>query len=194
VPGEFFGNFSGDDLFAAASRNPLCRLKWVGIALVEVVVGQFIGFTSGCYWFYSTGELTSEGWNKYIGGIDTACKMAPRITTALVISYQSGSPNSQQRVLVKEVCEANIEALKKLSGHAFVSDSGLVRGALTAVNWIFRKPFPEKVFSAPPGAFVWLESVAPEFNAEMVWREIVKVVPARDLWPNVELPGVRRVA
>lgn len=45
------------------------------------------------------------------------------------------------------------------AGTALVFDSAIIRGAITAVNWLFSPPYPQKTFSTVEEARAWCEEL-----------------------------------
>ncbi len=71
-----------------------------------------------------------------------------------------GQPTSRQRRLAKDML-AELD-LTKISRQALVTDSALVRGALTAISWLASLPYPIKPFkpSEVEHAIAWLCAVS----------------------------------
>jgi hypothetical protein len=71
---------------------------------------------------------------------------------------QAVRPNATQRKLAATRQKDDAERTRRcLRGIAVVVTNPLLAGALTAINWIFPPPFPQKTFSSIEGADEWLE-------------------------------------
>jgi hypothetical protein len=146
----------------------------------------WVGDTNGCLWFYFNGELTQDDWDRYMDHLElhTRPEVEP-IETTMIISYRSGSPTPPMRRRVAEFMRNNKQLIAHLRGNAMVTESALSRSSLIALNWLFKKPFPERVFSRPIPALRWLSEISVLACGEEIWGEIARVVPGEVLWPGV---------
>ena len=65
-------------------------------------------------------------------------------------------PTPKQRAFAAEQQKRDAEATRRLlRGVALVTASPLISGVLTAVNWIFAAPYPQKTFSTLDAAETW---------------------------------------
>jgi len=68
-------------------------------------------------------------------------------------------PTPKQRAFAAEHQKRDAEPTRRLlKGVALVTASPLIAGVLTAVNWIFPAPYPQKTFSTLTAAEAWAES------------------------------------
>jgi hypothetical protein len=140
--------------------------------------------TDGAFaWFYLHGTVTDADWNQYLETIEHG--MAENTTTvSLTIAYQATLPTPIQRRRLADLVSR--EAMRQdlsLKALAFATDSSLARGALTAINWLVKKPFPEKVFGNPVKAIEWLATITPGLNARAAWARIGSRLPEAQRWP-----------
>jgi hypothetical protein len=65
-------------------------------------------------------------------------------------------PTPRQRAFAAEQQKRDAEPTRRLlKGVALVTASPLISGVLTAVNWIFPAPYPQKTFSMLSAAEAW---------------------------------------
>jgi hypothetical protein len=65
-------------------------------------------------------------------------------------------PTPKQRAFAAEHQKKDAEPTRRLlKGVALVTASPLIAGVLTAVNWIFPAPYPQKTFSTLSAAEAW---------------------------------------
>jgi hypothetical protein len=144
------------------------------------------GHTTGCLWFYFHGDLTEADWDAYMEHLELHTRLEGALTeTSMIISYRSGSPTPTMRRRVADFMRDRQAVLAHLKGNAMVADSAVARGTLIAVNWLFKKPFDERVFPEPRAALRWVEEISEVARADEIWREIARAVPAGALWPDV---------
>jgi len=66
-------------------------------------------------------------------------------------------PTPKQRAFAAERQKRDAEPTRRLlKGVALVTSSPLIAGVLTAVNWIFPAPYPQKTFSTLTAAEKWV--------------------------------------
>ena len=53
-----------------------------------------------------------------------------------------------------------------------VTDSLVLSGVLTAVGWLTKKPYVERIFLSPTSAVGWLAEQCTGLSAETLWEEI----------------------
>lgn len=78
---------------------------------------------------------------------------------AVINDVRSGAaPNALQRKQVADMYKAHPDLVKRnWLGTAFVTDSPIARGALTAVTWLIPQPHPVKVFSKYAEGEAWAQ-------------------------------------
>lgn len=139
------------------------------------------GSNDACWWHYTCGAVDEQGWDEYLVHIRNFAVATSHAGLLLTIAYRSPGPNAEQRkklaALLNEYDSKHI-----VKAHAFVTDSMVARGALTALGWLTPRPFPERVFKNPPAALAWLHSVEPRCDPDEPWQEITAAVPAEALW------------
>jgi hypothetical protein len=82
--------------------------------------------------------------------------------------------------------EKNHDGLKRLDRFALVIDSTVHRHAITALSWIVKKPFEERIFNSPLSAIKWLTEKHPALDPEAVRASMASQVPRHSLWPSLQ--------
>ena len=132
-------------------------------------MGLVTGFVEPVMWasllVHSTDDEVEAYIDQFIQGIHWAQANDTQFV-ALVLFHRSTGPNSVQRKRMAEgIREYNDDLAKRLIGVSYAFDSAVLRGAVTAISWIVREPFKEKVFSRPRDAAkhlrLWLPSIDP---------------------------------
>jgi len=141
------------------------------------------GYTGGCIWSYFNGGLGQPDWDAYVDHLASfAGEVHAEAETVLVVAYQSESPNAAMRQQVAQFMRQHQEKLALLKGHAMATDSAMSRGALIALNWIFKKPFPERVFPGVSAGLAWLDEISERFDPVAMWVELNRVLPEEAIW------------
>ena len=99
----------------------------------------------------------------------------------ITIVCQADTPTAAQRKQLADFMKTHAKDMDAITGSAMVLDSALARGALTALNWLFRKPFPEKVFSSADPALEWLREKDSEIDSAALWAGLKAAVPDGEL-------------
>ena len=72
--------------------------------------------------------------------------------------------------------------LRSLLGFALVMDSPLHVLALKAINWVVKKPFPEKVCGSPITAARWLRAQGATLEERLLLESLRDSVPPEHMW------------
>ena len=100
-----------------------------------------------------TGEPTRDEFRAYLERLSQLLKRPGYRALVLESSYRA---NAIQRQLQAEWIKQNLETVKlKTAGMAFVIQSTLVRGALTAIFWIQPLPVPYVIVATREQAEAW---------------------------------------
>lgn len=145
-------------------------------------MSMWIGRAGNCWWNYAAGTLTEEEWCLYVDQIRELLTKHDGQGVLLSISNNSSAPSGQMRAQLAEVTKQNAAAFTHVGAHALTCTSTMVRGVLTAMNWLFKHPFPEQVFDKPSAALSWLAFQSPEFDRMATWTSVVRAVPPASLW------------
>lgn len=95
----------------------------------------------------------------------------------LDITHDVPMPTAVQRKRITEII-GGASRTDRLAGHALVVNSPVGRGALTAINWVVRPRFDEKIFGDPKDAVAWLAERNPALDAQALLGELARAVPA----------------
>jgi hypothetical protein len=131
------------------------------------------------YWNFSTGVIDNSFWEypKQIHDIfsDPAVKENNVILMTIIFDVVSMKPEMRQAI-ANAAKDCPVEALKAPVAHAFVTNSLLGRGSLTAINWLVRKEFPEKCFAKVGDAEDWLNEKIGVADMVPVFKDICKAL------------------
>ena len=94
----------------------------------------------------------------------------------LDITHDVPMPTAVQRKRITEII-GNAANTRLLAGHALVVNSPVGRGALTAINWVVRPKFDEKVFGNPKDAVAWLVERNPALDGAALLGDLSRAVP-----------------
>jgi hypothetical protein len=187
------GRFFGAPLRARTRSAPPPRDEGAGSppeaadsAVVRVTGAEpRAGFWSGrvgrLWWFHYTGPCTDETWRQYLALVGRMVDSG-RDSSLVFFAHHAGAPGAVQRKELADFVQKNMKALERLDRFALVIDSVVHRGALTAINWLVKKPFEERVFNSPLSAIKWLTEKHPELEPEAVRMAIASQVPRHSLW------------
>jgi hypothetical protein len=134
------------------------------------------------WWCYYAGPCTDEIWRQYLGTVERMIDSGLDCTLAC-FAHHADAPSALQRKAMADFIERNQKVLERLDRFALVIDSVVHRGAITALSWLVKKPFAERIFNSPLAAIKWLTETHPELDPEAVRASIVAQVPSHSLWP-----------
>jgi hypothetical protein len=139
------------------------------------------GRVGSCTWTYGHGNLNPGEWDTFIVGLRRSLTTAPQPTTMLTVTHEAVPPNAAERALLAELLRSG--AADKIRAHAMVTDSALVRGVMTALDWLVKKPFKESAFADPREAVRWLATFTTDLHVTEIVLGIRAVVPEHALMP-----------
>lgn len=115
------------------------------------------GSKANVAWFYMA-RVTDEDISAYLNVFLTLCDENQSVFAVLIVGRQ-GFPNAAQRRRIADAIRANYESTKRVRAVAYVTPelNTMVRGVLTAVGWLVRKPWTEAVHAHLTNAMSWLE-------------------------------------
>jgi serine/threonine protein kinase len=148
----------------------------------EPLAGFWSGRVGRLWWFHYTGPCTDETWRQYLELVQRMLD-GGEVSTLLCMAHQADAPSALQRKQVAQFIERNRNELNRLERFALVIDSVVHRHAITAISWLVRKPFVERIFNSPVAAIRWLTEHHPDLDAQAVHAAIVQQVPRYSLWP-----------
>ena len=194
----FFSAFSraslppASDDVASARAQPAPARSTVRPSTVEPRAGFWMGRVGRLWWFYFTGPCTDETWRQYLDMVKRMVDTGME-STLVCFAHLAAAPSPVQRKQMAEFIEANRVGLERLDRFALVIDSVVHRGAITAISWLVKKPFEERVFNSPISAVKWLTEGHPELDPEVVRASIAAQVPRHSLWLALASPSAETV-
>ncbi len=136
-----------------------------------------VGTFQRCHWqSLGNGVFDDEGWAAYVKRMWHVHSILERGDLILDLWYDCGRPSPKARNEFTTQF-ASAHALDRIHGHAFVTNSALSRGVLTAVNWVVKRPFDEKLFASPSDAMPWLSKLNPALDARGLLIELNASIP-----------------
>lgn len=138
------------------------------------------GNTSGCAWSWFYGDTSNDDWSAYLHHLETTYSARNPNAVLLTVAYKNERPNAAQRAALADLSKRL--DLNSVKAHAFATDSPLTRGVLTAINWVIKKPFPERIFDNVPSGLLWLERSAGGPHAGDLLQALAAAVPQEAYW------------
>jgi serine/threonine protein kinase len=162
----------------------------VSVAAQNPRAGYWSGRVGRLWWFHYTGPCTDEMWSQYLGMVQRMLDTGLACTLACC-AHRADGPSAVQRKQLADFVEKHRGPLARLDRFALVIDSVVHRHAITAISWLVRKPFEERIFNSPVAAIRWLSENHPELDPEAVRASFVAQVPRHSLWSGLvhEAPG-----
>ena len=141
---------------------------------MEMAAGQ----RGPVHWTCLVGPGTASTWDAYVDHLlrDVAGQLAPG-DIVLDVWHGCGPPPARIRDRFAKQFLVTPE-VRHVRAHVVVTNSGLTRGALTAINWLIKRPFEERVFASPEPAFAWLKDLAPDLDVDALMADMEKANPA----------------
>jgi hypothetical protein len=139
--------------------------------------GNMASSRIGKLWLAASGDrpITDLTWREYLDQAAASVKSAGPFSGLLFWAPKHGPSGSQRRMLTREYAESvRLDAQRHV---ALVSDSALVRGTITAINWITRS---NMLAFAPQGsreALDWLAKGVP-FDRKQAERALEGLIGA----------------
>jgi serine/threonine protein kinase len=171
----------GRSLAALGEHSSLFDTQVGSVSRTEPRAGFWSGRLGRLWWFHYTGPCTQETWRQYLELVQRMLNTT-EVSTLLCMAHQADAPSAIQRKQLAEFVQENRHELRHLDRFALVVDAVAHRHAITAINYLVRKPFSERVFNSPLAAIRWLTENHPDLQAEMVRTAIVNQVPRYSLW------------
>ena len=142
------------------------------------------GVVGSTWWFYLTGECTTEAWNAYMSHCRAMLDSGMEHPAMIYLAHRADAPAGDQRRLMGDFITAESQRLRALTGFVLVLDSPLQIMALKAINWLVKKPFPETVCGTPGAAAVWLRQRGAPIDPTTLMHALEKAVPREHMWPS----------
>jgi len=140
------------------------------------------GVVGATWWFYFTGASTDEVWRAYLAHSDAMLDSGVEYPSLLCIAHRADPPSAEHRRWMSDYITAEQARLRSLLGFALVMDSPLHVLALKAINWVVKKPFPEKVCGSPITAARWLRAQGATLDEHLLLESLRGSVPPEHMW------------
>jgi hypothetical protein len=134
------------------------------------------GALGSCRWSCLVGDLTPQDEADFLQHLRSMIGSVVPGMVVLDITHDMPMPSAVQRKKITDILGSRRD-LHIIGGHAFVSNSPMGRGLLTAINWVIRPPFEESVFSRPVDAIAWLAQRNRTVDGASVLQSITRAFP-----------------
>lgn len=101
----------------------------------------------------------------------------------VVLTVLNGAPMpsvTRRRRLTETISSAQANGGYLFAGHAVVTNNSVTRGLLTALNWVVKPKYDERVFKAPAPALEWLTPRCPALQPSAVVADLNRANPEFD--------------
>jgi hypothetical protein len=145
------------------------------------------GLVGPVSWTHFWGEMSDDDVAAYLdhhlGNLLRAKADGTRLI-GLMFHSQAKPPNAKQRKMMADAIGEHAEYLgDHLPWFIYAFDSMVARGAVTAVSWLVKKPFGERVHKSAHAALDDVKSLFPDAEPDAVWADIRAKVPEDVLFP-----------
>lgn len=123
------------------------------------------------------GKFSDSDVERFLAHLRDAVAHLEKGDLILDITHDMPMPTAVQRKRITEII-GGAARTDLLAGHALVVNSPVGRGALTAINWVVRPRFDEKIFGDPKHAVAWLAERNPALDAQALLGDLARAVPA----------------
>jgi len=134
------------------------------------------GVQGPCRWACLIGGISDDDANGFLSHLRDAVAQLEKGLMILDITHDVPMPSAVLRKEISQIVAQAADA-QLLTAHALVVNSPVGRGALTAINWVVRPKFDEKVFGNPHDAAAWLAERNPALDGAALIRDLERSVP-----------------
>lgn len=104
-----------------------------------------------------TGTLADDEFRKYLDDVARLVDRAAPFVT-LTDTRRSPPPSARQRRMANELIERERETTQRwLIAMGLVIDHALIRGAISAINWVTKPAVPMETYPEPERVHAWLD-------------------------------------
>lgn len=132
-----------------------------------------------CWWSCVIGSFSEDDVRGFLEHLRAAAGQAGAGSLILDITHDVPMPTPVQRKKITDII-SKAPNLNLVAGHALVVSSPLARGALTAINWVVRPKFDEKIFGNPGDAVAWLVERNAELDGAGLLKDLASGIPGLD--------------
>lgn len=143
------------------------------------------GVVGSTWWFFFTGPSSDEVWGAYLAHARAMLDGNMERPALLCIAHRAAPPTVEHRRWVADYIAEEHARLQSLVGCALVLDSPLHVLALKAINWMVKKPFPEKVCGSPITAARWLAAQGADLDERELLDSLRRAVPPQHMWREI---------
>ena len=136
----------------------------------------YAGFRMGCHWQVLVGPADEASWTQLIDRLIGLEAVVEPGDIVLDLWFDAGMPSSKNRARFTSEFTRSV-ITQRVQAHALVTNSTLSRGVLTAINWVIKRPFQERVFAQPADGLAWIGSLKPDLDIGALRRDIEMAVP-----------------
>ena len=130
------------------------------------------GETSLCRWAFGQGPVERGDIDAFVAHIRGTVDR-PGLVLVDILHNLTPAPAATDRRRIADAVNDVLVPCTAITGHAVVLNSAIALGAVTAMNWAVKTPFPEATFSSPERALAWARSRSPALDESAVlaaWR------------------------
>ena len=169
------------ELDESVTERNRARAKWL-LTDEGRARSYWSGVVGSTWWFYFTGPACDEVWGAYLAHSRAMLDSDVERPALLCIARRADPPTAEHRRWIADYITEERARLRRLTGFALVMDSPLHVLALKAINWIVKKPFPEKVCGSPTTAARWLRAQGADLDERVLLGAVAEVVPSEHMW------------
>ena len=163
-----------------ALDSSFSRAKW--LTPQREAQRYWSGVIGSTWWFYFTGPSSDEVWCAYLAHSRAMLDSGVARPALLCIAHRADPPTAEHRRWITDYITAEHARLSSVVGFALVMDSPLHVLALKAVNWVVKKPYPEKVCGSPITAARWLAEQGADLDENALLASLTRTVPPEHMW------------
>ena len=134
------------------------------------------GVVGPCRWACLIGGFSDDDAEGFLSHLRAAVANLEQGHMILDITHDVPMPSATRRKQITEII-GGAQNTHLLAAHALVVNSPVGRGALTAINWVVRPKFDEKIFGNPRDAVAWLVERNPMLDGDALLRDLARSVP-----------------
>lgn len=151
-------------------------LPFEGRAVSSTPMPLHFGSVGCCHYNVITAPADDQVWNEFVERMLQLAEIVQPGDVVIDLWHAPGGPSSVQRDRFNSAFNAS-PSVRLVKAHAFVATSTLARGALTAINWVIKRPFEEKTFARPAEGIAWLHAQQPAVDVAALERALQEQVP-----------------
>lgn len=134
------------------------------------------GMHQRCHWHVLVGPAHGDEWEQYFASLRATVGHLEPGDLLLDIWHDTGRASAPERQRFT-TWFAQTKEIERVRGHAFVTNSAVSRGLLTAVNWVVKPSFAERACSTPTEGLSWLHKLRTDLDIEALTRSIREAAP-----------------